>query len=67
MPASSGRADSGDIEIDLVELFTDAAAIATDVGTGIAVFIDEMQDLGAGRRLGALRRLPRAVPDSARR
>ncbi|MGC4894239.1 ATP-binding protein [Micromonospora sp. DT31] len=47
VPASSGRADSGDIEIDLVELLTDAAAVATDVGTGIAIFIDEMQDLGA--------------------
>ncbi|GAB7049255.1 ATP-binding protein [Catenuloplanes indicus] len=46
VPATRGRADSGDIEIDLVELFTDAAAIATDVGTGIAIFIDEMQDLG---------------------
>jgi hypothetical protein len=33
-------------EIDLVELFTDAAGIATDVGTDIARFIDEMQDLG---------------------
>ncbi|MEH1126257.1 ATP-binding protein [Micromonospora sp. CPCC 206061] len=47
VPARAGRADSGDIEIDLVELFTDAAGIATDVGTGIALFIDEMQDLGA--------------------
>ena len=46
-PAAIGRADSGDIEIDLVELFTDAAGVATDVGTGIALFIDEMQDLGA--------------------
>lgn len=46
VPASSGRADSGDIEIDLVELLSDAAGVATDVGTGIAVFIDEMQDLG---------------------
>ncbi|MFG1880821.1 AAA family ATPase [Micromonospora sp. NPDC049102] len=46
VPAASGRADSGDIEIDLVELFSDAAAVASDVGTGIAVFIDEMQDLG---------------------
>jgi len=48
VPARSGRADSGDIEIDLVELLTDAATLAVDVGTGIAVFIDEMQDLGAG-------------------
>jgi hypothetical protein len=46
VPARAGRADSGDIEIDLVELFTDAASVATDVGTGIALFIDEMQDLG---------------------
>ncbi|HEX5540878.1 MAG TPA: ATP-binding protein [Micromonospora sp.] len=45
VPAATGRADTGDIEIDLVELFTDAASIATDVGTGIALFIDEMQDL----------------------
>jgi hypothetical protein len=41
-----GRADSGDIEIDLVELFTDLGGLAEDVGKGIAVFIDEMQDLG---------------------
>jgi hypothetical protein len=47
VPAARGRADSGDIEIDLVELFTDAASLATDVGTGIALFIDEMQDLSA--------------------
>jgi hypothetical protein len=45
VPAATGRADSGDIEIDLVELLSDAASVATDVGTGIAVFIDEMQDL----------------------
>ena len=31
VPAARGRADSGDIEIDLVELFTDAASLATDV------------------------------------
>ncbi len=48
VPAATGRADSGDIEIDLVELFTDAASVATDVGTGIALFIDEMQDLSPG-------------------
>jgi hypothetical protein len=45
VPATAGRADSGDIEIDLVELLTDAANVATDVGTGIALFIDEMQDV----------------------
>jgi len=45
-PAVRGRADSGDIEIDLVELFTDLGGLASDVGKGIAIFIDEMQDLG---------------------
>ena len=62
-PAVAGRADSGDIEIDLVELFTDVAGLAADAGRGIALFIDEMQDLGAGRRLGAVRGLPRAEPE----
>ncbi len=46
VPAVRGRADSGDIEIDLVELFTDLGGLAADVGKGIAIFIDEMQDLG---------------------
>ena len=46
VPAAKGRADSGDIEIDLVELLTDVGGLAADVGKGIAVFIDEMQDLG---------------------
>ena len=46
VPAVSGRADSGDIEIDLVELFADVSGLAADVGKGVAVFIDEMQDLG---------------------
>jgi hypothetical protein len=46
VPAVSGRADSGDIEIDLVELLTDIAGVAAGAGRGVAVFIDEMQDLG---------------------
>ncbi|WP_109474598.1 ATP-binding protein [Ornithinimicrobium cavernae] len=45
VPAITGRADSGDIEIDLVELFTDVGGLAADVGKGVAIFIDEMQDL----------------------
>ncbi|KRE56163.1 ATP-binding protein [Phycicoccus sp. Soil748] len=44
-PAITGRADSGDIEIDLVELLTDVGGLAADVGKGVAVFVDEMQDL----------------------
>jgi hypothetical protein len=45
-PAVQGRADSGDIEIDLVELLTDVGGLAAELGTGIGVFVDEMQDLG---------------------
>jgi hypothetical protein len=44
-PLVAGRADSGDIEIDLVELFTEVAELAADVGTGVALLIDEMQDV----------------------
>ncbi|HQH89872.1 MAG TPA: ATP-binding protein, partial [Dermatophilaceae bacterium] len=47
VPAVSGRADSGDIEIDLVELLSDVGGLAADRGVGVAIFIDEMQDLGA--------------------
>ena len=46
VPAVTGRADSGDIEIDLVELLTDVAGLAADTGRGVAVFVDEMQDIG---------------------
>jgi hypothetical protein len=45
-PAVRGRADSGDVEIDLVELLTDIGGLAADVGKGIGIFLDEMQDLG---------------------
>ncbi|WP_310961645.1 ATP-binding protein [Nocardioides terrisoli] len=51
--AAKGRADSGDLELDLVELFTDVASLAGDLGVGISVFIDEMQDV-APDELGAL-------------
>jgi len=44
-PLQRGRADSGDLEIDLTELLTDAASVAADLGVGIALFIDEMQDV----------------------
>ncbi len=44
--AARGRADSGDLELDMVELFTDVASLARDLGVGIAVFVDEMQDIG---------------------
>jgi hypothetical protein len=44
-PVVTGRADSGDIEIDLLELFSEVAELGRDVGAGVAVLIDEMQDL----------------------
>ncbi|ROO90642.1 AAA ATPase-like protein [Actinocorallia herbida] len=47
VPAVRGRADSGDLEIDLTELFVDAASVATDLGVGIGLFVDEMQDIPA--------------------
>ena len=47
VPAVPGRADSGDIEVDLVELFADVGGLAGASGHGIAVFVDELQDLGA--------------------
>jgi hypothetical protein len=43
--AARGRADSGDLELDLVELFTDVASLARDLGVGVALFVDEMQDI----------------------
>ena len=48
VPRRRVEADSGDLEIDLVELFVEAAGVATDVGTGVALFVDEMQDIRAG-------------------
>src|SRR5258707_6332572 len=32
VPAARGRADSGDLEVDLTELFSDAASVAADLG-----------------------------------
>jgi hypothetical protein len=53
VPAAKGRADSGDLELDLVELFVDVGELARDLGVGVALFIDEMQDV-APDELGAL-------------
>lgn len=43
--AARGRADSGDLELDLIELFTDVATLAADLQVGVALFVDEMQDI----------------------
>ncbi|MDQ3615375.1 MAG: ATP-binding protein [Actinomycetota bacterium] len=53
VPATKGRADSGDLELDMTELFTDVAELACDLGVGIALFVDEMQNI-SGAELGAL-------------
>nr|WP_208113136.1 ATP-binding protein [Actinorugispora endophytica] len=45
--AVPGRADSGDLETDLSELLLDAASVAADLGAGIALFVDELQDVPA--------------------
>ncbi len=45
--ATKGRADSGDLELDLVELFTDVGELAGDLGVGLGLFVDEMQDIAA--------------------
>src|SRR4051794_37564395 len=53
VPAARGRADSGDLELDLVELFSDVAELGRDLGVGIGLFVDEMQDI-ATTELAAL-------------
>ena len=45
VPMQRGRADSGDLEVDLTELFAEAASVAADLSVGIALFVDEMQDI----------------------
>ncbi len=47
VPAAKGRADSGDLELDLTELFADVAAVGGDLGVGVALFVDEMQDIAS--------------------
>ena len=61
-PAVRGRADSGDIEIDLVELLTDVGGLAADLGKGVGRL--HRRDAGPRprRRLRAVRRLPRGQP-----
>jgi len=46
VPPAVGRGDSGDIEIDLVEVLSDLGGLAADRASGIALFFDELQDLG---------------------
>jgi len=50
---STGRADSGVVEIDLEELVEDLAPALTEQQRTLALFVDELQDLGP-EMLGAL-------------
>ncbi len=62
VPAAKGRADSGDLELDLTELFSDVAAVAGDLGVGVGAV--RRRDAGhRDRRAGRdLRGLPRDQP-----
>ena len=51
--AEKGTADSGDLEIDLPDLFTAVAEASAEQGTCLAVMIDEIQYLNK-KELGAL-------------
>jgi hypothetical protein len=46
--ASRGRADTGDLEVDLSELALDLGETVRDFGVGVLLLVDEMQDLAAG-------------------
>lgn len=45
---AAGRADSGDIEVDLTELVADLSGALVEQGRAFALFIDELQDLDPG-------------------
>jgi uncharacterized RDD family membrane protein YckC len=42
---ASGRADTGDLELDLAELIVDLGETSMDLGIGTLLLVDEMQDL----------------------
>lgn len=50
---SEGRADSGDTEVDLLELVEDVSLALGERGRAFGVFVDEMQDLDS-ETMGAL-------------
>ncbi|MGI9118590.1 MAG: 6-phosphogluconolactonase [Acidimicrobiales bacterium] len=46
--AAAGRADTGDLELDLTELLLDLGDSAAEIGTGVLLLVDETQDLAQG-------------------
>ena len=45
MDAATGHADTGDLTTDLTDLFTELGRAAADLGVGVMLPIDEMQEL----------------------
>ncbi|KRF33346.1 AAA family ATPase [Yonghaparkia sp. Soil809] len=45
VPAATGRADSGRLDVDLEELVEDLAPALSKAASAFAIFVDEMQDL----------------------
>lgn len=43
--AMSGHADSGDLSCDLTDLLVELGGAASELGTGVALVVDEMQEL----------------------
>src|SRR5688500_12009745 len=44
VPAATGRADSGDMEMDLVVLLRDAVRVGSDIVCAVALSLDVLQD-----------------------
>lgn len=55
-----GHADSGDLQFDLVDLASSVGAAAAEDRIGVAIFIDEMQDLTAEQMSAVCRSCHRA-------
>jgi hypothetical protein len=66
--AMPGRADTGDFERDILDLFEEMGATARDLGLGMLVAVDELQDApkedlnGLNVALHTLGQAPRPVP-----
>ena len=63
--ARGGGADSGNLESDLATLVTDLAAAAAEDGHGIAILVDEAQDLTNDELAALCAALHRANQDAA--
>ena len=55
-----GRADSGNLQFDLVDLAETVGAAARDDGIGVAILVDEMQELTVDQRSAICRSCHRA-------